>query len=347
LLYGNSATYFNDSSKATEVVITLYLIARGSFTVMEAIYVYFLPQLRTQYIIRSVGSIPIVALLIAGMFIVWPTSLALYFPAIALESLLQSMSTSPMQDTLLKGQFRKAPDPEHLIERFESFFIIILGEGVFLLIKDSPLGLGVGTLSGSGVMVLVVYFFVFALYFASDQSRNYIHAVRRSWLCATLWQTLHIFLYGSILLTDASWLFLIQNSASQLSSPTTSDLHIAAAESTDSEAAVLRTTDVRLLRAKWTVATSLGTTLVLMTAIALLNRSLDPPKTLMVSSRYVRILPRVVVAIICCCINLQDTLGPQTLMAIIFGLMYVIAHWEWYAGLEKGAKFIEPKRAEA
>lgn len=187
LVYGNSASYFTDSQNTQEVIITIFLIARGTFAATEAVYLYFLPGLRRQFMYRFVFSAIIAGLFIGSIYVEWPANSSLYIAAIVLEMALLSFSNSPIQDRLLKGQHRKAPDPEHLIDRFESFFIIIVGEGVFLLIKNSPLGLGVTTQSSMGMMVLIIYYMVFAIYSASDQSKHYIHAVRRAWWSTSLW----------------------------------------------------------------------------------------------------------------------------------------------------------------
>ena len=64
-------------------------------------------------------------------------------------------------------------DAEHFTERLENFFIIILGEGVLLLIKGSPLGGGFSQRLNGGVLTLVVLYCLAILYFNGDQTRRY------------------------------------------------------------------------------------------------------------------------------------------------------------------------------
>lgn len=69
----------------------------------------------------------------------------------------------------------------------QDFFIIILGEGVLSLIKDSPLGRGITSQAGAGVLALMAYYVLSGFYFNGDQSRRYVHAVRRTWWRKFLW----------------------------------------------------------------------------------------------------------------------------------------------------------------
>ncbi|RDW92630.1 hypothetical protein BP5796_02024 [Coleophoma crateriformis] len=313
LLFGNSTTYFTNSQETQKVIIVIFLIARGTFFFTEAIYLCFLPSLRKQFMYRFFFSTLVGGLFVGAIYLKWPANSGLYIPAIVLEMASLSFTNSPMQDRLLKGQHRKAPDPEHLVDRFEGFFILIVGEGVFLLIKNSPLGLGVTTQSSLGVMVLVIYHTVFSIYSASDQSKNYIHAVRRAWWSTTLWIIIHTWIFASFLLCDASFLYLIQNSAER-SSPSAATENVGA-DNTGSGAT--KSPSAALLSAKWTAAVTLGITLLCLTGKDLLNKSLDPPGTLIISNRF-------------------------SLIAATMAMIWGVGIWEWFSGLEHGAKFVEP-----
>jgi len=56
--------------------------------------------------------------------------------------------------------------------------------------------------------------------------------------------------------------------------------------------------------AVWSASVSLSVTLASMTGIALLNRPLDPPKTLWINSRLLRLAPRMLGVVVLCCIPL-------------------------------------------
>ena len=99
-----------------------------------------------------------------------------------------------------------------------------------------------------------------------------------------------------------------------------------------------------MLRAKWTASIGLSLTLLFITFMSVLNRSLDRPDTLTVNNRYARLAPRIAIAVTVACINLKHDLAPEALMAIAMVLLWLDALWEFYAGLEKDAKILEPKR---
>jgi len=144
---------------------------------------------------------------------------------------------------------------------------------------------------------------------------------------------IHIFLYGSILIVDAAFVFLIQHSYDTSST----------ALPPDGEANPSDTEWRHVLVAKRTASNALGGALIFMTFLALLNRPLDRPGTLVVNNRYLRVTPRVLIAVILICAPLHNALKPQSLMAIALSLLWLLTHWEWYSGMERGWKFIEPK----
>lgn len=87
--------------------------------------------------------------------------------------------------------------------------------------------------------------------------------------------SLHINMFGSLLIVAASILFLVKNDSTEAAG-----LHTGF---TDPETEQRHST----LLAVWSASTSLATVLLNMTSIALLNRPLDKPNTLVVNSRYI------------------------------------------------------------
>ena len=82
---------------------------------------------------------------------------------------------------------QKPFDADHWVERIQDFFIIILGEGVLNLIRGSPLGRGITAQAGAGVLALLMYYLLSGLYFNGDQSRKYVHAVKRTFYRKAAW----------------------------------------------------------------------------------------------------------------------------------------------------------------
>jgi len=96
------------------------------------------------------------------------------------ESLIPLLIESPLGQRFLKSKGRKAIDADHFTDRYQSFFLIIVGEGVFLIIKNGPLGYGVTDRYGAGANALIIYYLLAMIYFNGDQSKRYIHSIKRT-----------------------------------------------------------------------------------------------------------------------------------------------------------------------
>lgn len=186
-LYGNNAPYLLDSRPPSNVAIVLFLVVLASFIVIESAYSVFLPSLRRELALRAAFGAVTLALWIPAMYVTNPAKDGLVFAAIILEYLMAAIMTTPPVERLLKKERYENLDMDHWVERIQDFYIIILGEGVLSLIKGSPLGHGISDQAGTGVLALVIYYILCAFYFNGDQSRRYVHAVRRNWWRKILW----------------------------------------------------------------------------------------------------------------------------------------------------------------
>ena len=111
----------------------------------------------------------------------------LLIAAISLDVLEDWFLATPLSDKLLGHTFRKAIDAKHTMARYESFFIIALGEGVFLLVRGSPLKQGFSPYLSRGIEALLIYFFLNWTYFHGDTSKRFVHALYRRWWVKWLW----------------------------------------------------------------------------------------------------------------------------------------------------------------
>jgi hypothetical protein len=96
----------------------------------------FLPILRRQLLFEICASSIPFGLYIGAIFASYPAKIVLLFIGNAAEHPIAIFVASPWGDRLLlpKG-VKKVVDIDRFIERYEGFFIIILGEGVFRLIE--------------------------------------------------------------------------------------------------------------------------------------------------------------------------------------------------------------------
>jgi low temperature requirement protein LtrA len=122
------------------------------------------------------------------LFIPYPHKIILLALANAVEHPVAVFLASPTADRLLANNIKRNPDVDHCVDRHEGFFIIILGEGVFRLIEGSPSGMGLNAQTGTVLTALLSYYMLHWLYFNGDQSKEYVHALRRTWWKPVLWQ---------------------------------------------------------------------------------------------------------------------------------------------------------------
>ena len=188
-LYGNNAPYLLDAREPSNVTVVIFLVILASFIVLESAYSVFIPSLRRELALRLAAAALTMSLWIPATFVHYPIRAGLIFAAIVTEYLTSAFVATPLAERILKQQRLNNLDMDHWVERVQDFYIIILGEGVLSLIKGSPLGNGITDQAGTGVLALVAYYVLSAFYFNGDQSRRYVHAVRRTWWRKVLWHS--------------------------------------------------------------------------------------------------------------------------------------------------------------
>lgn len=188
VLYGNNLAYLTDdldNIKAT--VITVFLIIRSSFVIMEAIYSIWIPWLRLQMSVRSLLYLPGTGLWIAAIFINGIIAVGPIAAALTWEYAMPWVQETRLMDRLTPNGYGKATDSHHYASRMQNFFIITVGEGVLSLIRFGPLGAGLQSSAGTSVWSLVNYFLLVLLYFNRDYSKTYLSAVRHKGWRTMLW----------------------------------------------------------------------------------------------------------------------------------------------------------------
>ncbi|KAH6668738.1 bacterial low temperature requirement A protein-domain-containing protein [Halenospora varia] len=340
--YGINAPYafVQEGENSLTLLITIYLIARGTFLAANLIQCIFIPFLRRKFIF-SVCAITIsTGLWVAAIYVSYPAKIALLILANAVEHPIDIFLASPTADRILTPGWKRNPDTAHYVERHEGFFIIILGEGVFRLIEGSPSGLGLNHKTGSVLLALIMYYLLHWLYFNGDRTKRFVHALKRTWWKPLLWQSAHFILFASLLILAASTLFLIEFEDSPLELDPEPPTEIKRAEEPLTPQAKAN------LYAIWSASISLAISLFCMTCIALLNRPLDGPKTLLVNSRWVRLMFRLPVIVVIVCLPVIRGMNGRWWVSATVLLLYPLFLYEWVSGLETGWKFIESKGDE-
>lgn len=146
--------------------------------------------------------------------------------------------------------------------------------------------------------------------------------------------SIHITLYGALLLLDSSIRYLLSLDAAEL----------AALENPDPVA--IEDWRKSLNRARFTVSSALTTVIICITAKALLNKSLDTPGTLLVNNRYIRMAPRLIVVIVAMCLPIKTGMAVGASMGVLLAMLLPLILWEYIAAMERGSRLIEPKEIE-
>jgi low temperature requirement protein LtrA len=191
VLYGINAPFAFDPAgggNSLRFLIIVYITTKASFLAAYGLQAVFLPFLRKLLLFQAVFTAITTGLWVLVLFIPYPHKIILLALANAVEHPVAVFLASPTADRLLANNIKRNPDVDHCVDRHEGFFIIILGEGVFRLIEGSPSGMGLNAQTGTVLTALLSYYMLHWLYFNGDQSKEYVHALRRTWWKPVLWQ---------------------------------------------------------------------------------------------------------------------------------------------------------------
>ena len=189
MLWGNNAPYLFDPDHQSNLAINIYLVWRGSVLVCEVYYAFFIHHIRNRISIQALFIIPVLPLWISADYVDIDVKAGLVFAAVIAENIAHLLIESPfINDRFMHANDKiERIDPDHWIGRIKDFYTIILGEAVLSLIRASPLGEGITSRASGGVSALVIYYVLNGFYFNGDQSKQYVHAMKRSWWRKNLW----------------------------------------------------------------------------------------------------------------------------------------------------------------
>jgi low temperature requirement protein LtrA len=192
VLYGINAPFaYRPHGEHDEftLVIVIYIVAKFSFLAAHGFQALFIPWLRRQWLFQAAGVVVISAFWTGVIFAPnWTGKIVLIIIANAVEHPITLFMASPTSDRLFVPGRKRYTDVEHHVERYENFFIVILGEGVFRLVNGSPSGMGLNANTGTVLQALLLYYVLHWLYFNGDQCKEYVHALRRTWWKPVVWQ---------------------------------------------------------------------------------------------------------------------------------------------------------------
>jgi low temperature requirement protein LtrA len=179
MFFGNQTPYFLDDAGGKWIIAT-FLVAKASFVAVEALYCFYIKEIRREFLLTFLISIPVTTLWASALGVSWPARAALMLPAVLLEGVVSAIIALPLGDWFLRGAPKKALDPDNFVDRLQGFFIIVLGEGVYGLIAGNNWGVGLNSRVSYAIEALMIYSAIFWLFFTGDQTKTYIHAIYRN-----------------------------------------------------------------------------------------------------------------------------------------------------------------------
>ncbi|KAI8928016.1 bacterial low temperature requirement A protein-domain-containing protein [Entophlyctis helioformis] len=221
MMMGNSTSYAFESDPALNTSIIFvgsYLVARIILALSQVVLITkFQPRFSPNQIpsiwLSLVSLVPYVVLLILPpdgsverdrtRMIVWWVGVAadLLNPGLSI-SILSFWRNHPMTH-------RPAINIEHLTERYGSLVVISLGEIVVAFLYDHHLR-NLDSVMGLCLLALLMAVNINSLYFRSEGSAHFQHALRRIWYTGVLWNALHFPLYTAIVTLGATVAGLIK-----------------------------------------------------------------------------------------------------------------------------------------
>lgn len=312
VLYANNANFVDEDITALRTTAGAYVTAR--FTTMLVFLISSFASYQHRMQARIMAGFMFVGLLIAIPLFVESVSIQAKIAVVAIMIAYQeatwAITLSPWLKRILKLRYSTAVDIAHEIDRMAAFFIIILGEFVYIVIVGNPAGIGLTSGYGKAVCTLVVAFCLNWLYVSGDGSLEGTHPIRRSAWTAFGFFLLHLPLAAA---------FLIAGHMSAFS--------VSVEEFESGQ--------------RWLLGGGLGVGMICLWVYAMLYKCGDESTLMM--PKNLRIGMRLVVAIVLILLpETHDHLSATEFMGVITALFAFLVIWETVGGLLKGATIFEP-----
>ncbi|KAJ5946159.1 hypothetical protein N7454_002998 [Penicillium verhagenii] len=312
VVYGNNAPLVDDDISAMRAAVGSYMAARLSLGCMHLFNSIASYQHRPQQRLWLGLSIITLAVYIPLYFesVSLRGKVAAAAVAVVLEEIAWVFTYSPAAKRMLKVKYSTAVDIPHEADRFAAFYIIALGEFLYLIIVGNHAAVGLNERLLRAVWTLVIAFCLNWLYVHADGSLYSAHPLTHNIYTAFAFALVHLPLIASLLAGG----------------------HVAAAsvEEDDFEDAQ-----------RWLLCGGLGVGMLCLYVFALLHGSKDENGALCVT-KPIRLMMRPITAIIIILLPLARHLGATSILSIIMALFVFCTIWESVTSLKGGAHFWEP-----
>ncbi|KAJ5825415.1 hypothetical protein N7474_002553 [Penicillium riverlandense] len=201
VVYGNNAPRVDEEIGAMRSTVAAYMAARLSCSLAHLYYSFGDFRHRRQQ--RLWVSLSTVCLCVYIPLYFESVSIrgkiAAAAVAVSLEEMTWVFCYSPAAKKLLRVKYSTAVDIPHEVDRFAAFYIIALGEFLYLIIVGSPAAVGLNTGLLHSIWTLIIAFCLNWLYLHADCSTDGIHPLRHSIYTAFSWALFHLPLIACLL----------------------------------------------------------------------------------------------------------------------------------------------------
>lgn len=312
VLFANNANHVDVSAGALRTAAGAYVAARGTTMLVFLVSSFASAAHRAQA--RIMAGCMCVGLLLATPLFLDSVSLggkaAVVAVMAAYQELTWSLTLSPWLKRRLKLRYSTAVDMAHEIDRMAAFFIIILGEFVYIVIVGNPAGIGLTPGYAKAVCTLVIAFCLNWIYVSGDGSPGATHPIRRSPWTAFGFFLLHLPMAAA---------FLIAGHVSALS--------VRVDEFEEGQ--------------RWLLGAGMGIGMLCLWVYAMLYKA-EERHDLILPKNW-RVGMRLVVAVVLMVIPAtHEHFNATQFMVIVMALIAFLTIWETIGGLLKGTTIFEP-----
>ena len=330
IVFGNNAPLVDEDIGAMRSAVGAYMVARVSCGCAHLFFSVASYHHRPQQRLWVGISIVCLCIYIPLYFESVPMrgKIAAAAVGVAVEEAAWIFSFSPAAKKLLRVKYSTAVDIPHEIDRFAAFYIIALGEFLYLIIVGSYAAVGLNERLLRAVWTLIIAFCLNWLYAHADGSMEHTHPLRHNVYTAFGFSLIHLPLIASLLAGG----------------------HVAAASVAEREFEDAQ---------RWLLCGGLGAGMICLYIFALLHATNDEPGTLclpkvshlsctfdrdnmLISIQPFRLIMRPVTGIITVLLPLAHHLNATEILSIIMALFVLVVIWENITSLRSGAHVFEP-----
>ncbi|KAJ5737090.1 uncharacterized protein N7483_002215 [Penicillium malachiteum] len=312
VVYGNNAPLVDEDIAAMRAAVGSYMTARLSLICAHMFNSFASYQHRRQQRLWFGLSIVNLAVYIPLYFesVSIRGKIAAAAVAVVLEEMSWVFSYSPVAKKMLSVKYSTAVDIPHEVDRFAAFYIIALGEFLYLIIVGNYAAIGFNERLLRAIWTLIIAFCLNWLYVHADGSVDTAHPLRHNIYTAFAFAIVHLPLIASLLAGG----------------------HVAAASVQEKEFEDAQ---------RWLLCGGLGVGMICLYVFALLHGSNDERGALCVEKRY-RLIMRPVTGIVTILLPHAHHLDATAILSIIMVLFVFCVIWESVTSLKSGAHFWEP-----